>query len=76
MNATYNYSEYLYERGYQRKSAPVEIVKETAKQYLVKLLGVWVGRHAPGTTMWVNKSNVAVEIEKQTIDCSKEWWNQ
>lgn len=73
MNAIYYYQEYLFEKGFQNKSAPVEIIKETAKQYLIKLVGVWVRGKAPGSTMWVQKRHVAVE--KTPVDCSNQWWN-
>lgn len=73
MSATYFYREYLFNKGFESRIAPVEIVSETAKRYLVKLIGVWVRGHAPGTTMWVQKRHVAVE--KPPVDCTEQWWN-
>lgn len=72
--ATYFYTEFLYQRGKRERSAPVEIVRETAKKYLIRLIGVWVGRHAPGTTMWVYKKNV--KTEKPPVDCTNDWWQK
>lgn len=54
----------------------VEVIGETAKSYLIRLLAPIVG-HPVRTTMTVRKHNVKIHSHAQRgqHDCSDAWWN-
>lgn len=71
---TYNYSEYLYERGLIKYSVKVEILAESEKSYTIKLLAPNVRGHKQNDIIRVHKKSVAVPKETHT-DCSNAWWH-
>ena len=71
--ATYSYSEYLYELGFARYTAKVEILGETPKTYKVKLLTPNVRGHKLHDIIKVQTKNIILPKEKK--DCSDAWYH-
>jgi hypothetical protein len=68
----YYYLRYLFGKGYAQESADVQIVGESPKRYKIRLQNSWVGRHPPGSELWVSKNKV--RVEKPPVDLSEQWW--
>lgn len=73
MKATYHYKQFRYEKEPISISVPVEIISESEKTYMVKLLAPNVRGHKYGDIIRVKRHMVATP--KPVVDCSNEWWN-